>query len=170
MTQVTWHRLGRDQNGSQLIAVDGREYFVGRGNPGTSVDQEYNNCLIDSLRQCLNLMVNRKTVRQELMASFGNAVGRARVTETSYLDVEEHGQHIITYLFRHNLLRPIQNIDLDQFCIIALSATDCNHGVVVGRRDARRRLVVLNHGDIHFDPCLPRSTESMSGDNSATRS
>ena len=83
-------------------------------------------------------------------------MGRALVTETSYLDVAEHGQAIISNLFRNNLVNPIDNIDVDQFCIIALSATDCGHGVVVGRRDAPRRLVVLNHRDIHFDPCLPR--------------
>ena len=52
----------------------------------------YNNCLIDSLRQCLQLTCDRVAVRNDLIRDFGQAAGRAEVTIQSYLDADSHWQ------------------------------------------------------------------------------
>ena len=43
----------------------------------------------------------------------------------------------------------------DDYCVIALDKNREHHGVVVGDKTARYRLVVLNTSDVHFDACLP---------------
>jgi hypothetical protein len=145
--------VGRDRYGDRELRLDGKFYSVGHGNPGSERDGEYNNCLIDSLRQCLNLLVDRKRVRADLIALFGNANGRAKVTLNSFLDLDSHWQTIVVSLFRHTLCNPNANVQLDNFCVIGLFTDDPDHGVVLGDR-SKRRLVVLNTSDTHFDPCL----------------
>ena len=90
------------------------------------------------------------------MRAFGTAEGRARVTLTSFLDVDSHWKEIIESLFRHNLVGLPTDVEADNFCVVALFSDRPDHGVVLGNAHARRRLVVLNTADIHFDPCLPR--------------
>ena len=102
MTQVNWSFNGRTNQGSIKLLINGHHYYKGRGNPGSASIDEYNNCLIDSICQCLGLECNRKLVRQDLERNYGCASGRAKVTEMSYLDVEHHAQDIIRSLCRHN--------------------------------------------------------------------
>ena len=90
------------------------------------------------------------------MREFGTAEGRARVTLTSFLDVDSHWQAILESLFRHNLVGLPTQVEADNFCVVALFSNRPDHGVVLGNANSRRKLVVLNTGDIHFDPCLPR--------------
>ena len=153
-TQVSWHFDGSTARGSRKIIVDGTAYSVGRGDPGRAADGEYNNCLIDSLRQCVGMVSDRKAVRKDLMDEFRNAELRAKVTLESYLDIESHWRSILTALFRHNGSNLPTECDLRQYCVIALYANRAGHGVVFGSLNAPCRLVVLNDSDIHFDPCL----------------
>ena len=135
--------------------INGQYYYKGRGNPGSANDNEYNNCLIDSIRQCLGLECDRKLVRQELEVTYGRDSGRARVTEKSYLDVEHHAQAIIGSLYRHNTSGQRSDCSIADFCVIALYVDREGNGSVVGPLTALNHLVVLNTADVHFDPCLP---------------
>ena len=90
------------------------------------------------------------------MAAYGHASGRAKVTLESYLDVDSHWKAILTSLFRHNEVGLPVNVNLEQFCVVALYRDQPDNGVVLGSvgNPRVRRLVVLNTSDAHFDPCL----------------
>ena len=109
----------------------------------------------DSLRQCLGLVADCKLVRRDLVTQYANASGRARVTTSSYLDVESHWKAILRSLFLHNTCGVPTTCNTDDYCVIALSAERGANGSVEGSRAASRKLVVMNYSDIHFDPCLP---------------
>ena len=86
-SQISWRFDGKIARGTIKIIVDGVAHSVGRGDPGRAAHGEYNNCLIDSLRQCVGMSSDRNAVRCDLEAEFRSADGRARVTQTSVLDV-----------------------------------------------------------------------------------
>ena len=154
ITQVAWRFDGETARGARRVLLDGVAYAKGYGFPGRLDDGEQNNCLIDSLRQCLGIACDRRAVRRDLVYEFSGATGRARVTQDSYLDVVEHGRAILRSLFRHNVSDLPTDVDLGLYCVVALAADREDYGVVVGNVRAPHRLVVLNHGDIHFNPCL----------------
>ena len=139
------------------LEIDGANYSKGYGFPGDSSVGEFNNCLIDSLRQCLgDFHCDRRQVRSDLRTEFGNYVGSDAVTHTSYLDVELHWKAILRSLFRNNTDGRSVTVDLDDYCVVALDGDRPGHGVVLGNMHAMHRLVVINWGNVHFDPCLPR--------------
>ena len=116
-----------------------------------------NDCLIDSLRQCLSLDTDPRKVRSDLMLVFGGALeARARVTPNSYLDLDSHWRVLLQSLFRHNTCGASPECDLEMFCVVSLYRNNVNSGLVVGNIQAARRLVIFNTSDVHFDPCLPR--------------
>ena len=143
-----------------MVTVDDVSYERGRGDPGQGHKSEYNNCLIDSLRQCLGIDVDRKKVRADLERTYRDAIGREQVTHTSYLDIESHWRAILQSIFKHNTSNSPRECDLDEYCIIALYATNEGHGWTNDNLNARYRLVVLNTDDIHFDPCLRKQSGS----------
>ena len=149
-SQVAWHFTG-------LVVVEGISYVAGKGDPGTDrIGDGENNCLIDSLRQCLGIVADCRQVRRDLINEFaGAADDRARVGATTYLDVGAHWRSILRSLFRHEVTGLTVTWSVDDFRVIALSANNAGHGTPEGHRDAPRTLVVLNHGDVHFDPCHP---------------
>ena len=151
---MTWRFDGRTERGAVRIIVDGVSYFEGFGNPGQRDDGEQNNCLIDSLRQCLSIECDRRAVRADLVSEFSDAAGRGRVTEDSYLGVEEHARAILRSLFRHTSSDLLPVVDLGEYCVVALAADRENHGIVIGNVRAPHRLVLFNHADVHFNPCL----------------
>ena len=63
MSQITWQWQGLG-----VVIVDHKTYDVGYGNPGGC-----NDCLIDSLRQCLALDTDPWNVRDDLMIDFADA-------------------------------------------------------------------------------------------------
>ena len=68
--QVTWECTARRTPLGQVqVLVNGIYYYVGYGDPGRAAKGEFNNCLIDSLRQCLGVEVDRREVRQDLLIS-----------------------------------------------------------------------------------------------------
>ena len=147
MHQVTWQ-----WQAVGVVIVDRKIYDVGYGNPGGC-----NDCLIDSLRQCLALDTNPRKVRADLVKAFAHAQEeRAKVTDESYLNLDSHWQEILRALFRHNTCGAGAECDIHMYCVIALYKTSVDNGLVVGDINAPRRLVVMNTADVHFDPCLPR--------------
>ena len=154
-SQLTWRFAGRTSRNARIIVVNGVRHYVGNGNPGDGSAGDVNNCLIDSLRQCVGLQVDRRLVRRDLLANFAKACGRARVDQMSYLDVDAHWRAILASIFRHNTSGVHPTCALDDYCVVALREDMEDHGVVLGSFGARFRLVVLNYGDRHFDPCLP---------------
>ena len=146
MHQVDWR-----WEGPGVVVVDGQRYDVGRGDPGG-----LNDCLIDSLRQCLGLDTNPRDVRRELVLAFAGADDeRARVTNNSYLDLDSHWETLLCSLFAHNSCGASRHCDVQLFCVISLYRDNINNGLVVGSLHAPHRLVVMNTSDVHFDPCLP---------------
>ena len=66
LTQIQWKFDGYTRRSSSKVQVDGAHYYVGHGDPGRAQDGECNNCLIDSLWQCLGITADRKAVRADL--------------------------------------------------------------------------------------------------------
>ena len=153
-SQVDWHLVESKERGRATVVVEGKPYYIGHGNPGLLMDGEENNCLIDSLRQCIGVECSRVAVRRDLMEAHHSDLGRANVTLGSYLDVEEHWRTLLTSIFRHQTNVDFHACDIDDYCVIAL-VRQGEHGVVLGNLTARYRLVIINTGDYHFDPCLP---------------
>ena len=60
-------------------------------------------------------------MRRDLIAQYANAVGRARVTINSYLDVESHWAAIVKSLFLRNTSGELTTCNVDFYCVIALS-------------------------------------------------
>ena len=141
--------------------MNGVRCVVGYGCPGTPHTKERNNCLIDSLRQCLGIRCDRTLVRQDLLEQFGAAVGSARVTPTNFLDVKEHGRAIVASLLRHQEGTVPAPQD---YCIIALHVSrdgSADHGFVVGNLRAAQTFIVLSKANMHFDPCLPQRADNL---------
>ena len=154
-SQVTWSFTNPQR--TELV-VDGLPYRKGYGNPGEASRGEENNCLIDSLRQTLSLQCDRGSVRLDLQSEFGAPDGlewRRHVSHNSYLDIEFHWRAILRSLFRHNSSGLASNCDLEEYCVLALFGNVPGNGTVLGNPNARYRLVIVNWGDVHFDPCLP---------------
>ena len=154
-SQVTWSFTNPQR--TELV-VDGLPYRKGDGNPGDASRGEENNCLIDSLRQTLSLQCDRGSVRLDLQSEFGAPDGlewRRHVSHNSYLDIEFHWRAILRSLFRHNSSGLASNCDLEEYCVLALFGNVPGNGTVLGNPNARYRLVIVNWGDVHFDPCLP---------------
>ena len=80
---------------------------------------------------------------------------RRRVSRNSYLDIECHWCAILQSLFRHNTSGLDTLCDPDDYCVIDLAGTELGNGTVEGNRNAKHKLVIVNWGDTHFDPCLP---------------
>ena len=155
-SQVNWVFQREPYKGRTTIIVDGKQYYIGHGNPGLGLDLdgEENNCLIDSLRQCIGVKCSRIAVRRDLVARHQHDPGRAKVTLNSYLDVEDHWRTILGSIFLHQTDGESDTFDTEDYCVIGLYRQGDN-GVVLGNLSARYRLVVMNTDDVHFDPCLP---------------
>jgi hypothetical protein len=161
-SQVPW-AFTNDDN-SELI-VNGILHRKGYGCPGNAAAGEMNNCLIDSLRQTLDdMQCDRRLVRRDLQNEFGEldiTEPRRHVTHGSYLDVELHWRSIIFSLFRHNISDRVMPRDLNEYRIVALCGNLPGNGIVLGNRYGTRTLVVVNWGDVHFDPCFPINPDAL---------
>ena len=63
--QIDWYFRGH--GGATQIFLEGTNYIVGIGSGG------YNNCLIDSFRQCLGFESDVQAVRDDLCRGYGKA-------------------------------------------------------------------------------------------------
>ena len=83
------------------------------------------------------------------MAEFGHAGDeRAHVSHNSYLDLDSHWETLLRSLLTHSRSAVRPEFNLEAFCVVSLFRNTENNG------NAPRRLVVMNTGDMHFDPCL----------------
>ena len=146
--------------------LDGTLYREGRGVVGAPHTPEQNNCLIDSLRQCLSealgshFYCNRNLVRADLQVLYPPGCSY-EVTFSSFLDVTAHGVVILRSLFANTTSHRHVAFDAPAYCIIALSRDLVANGVVVGNKSAPHRLVVLNTGgNTHFNPLLKMASSS----------
>ena len=109
-----------------------------------------NNCLIDSLCQTLNMQCNHQLVRKNLLDEFGMfaPTDRRHVTSDSFLDVDCHWRSILISLSQQ------VPFDISEYRIVALYADVVGNGVVLGNTNARHSLVIVNTGNMHFEPCF----------------
>ena len=126
--------------------MDGHPYMRG-GADGTE-----KNCLIDSLRQTLYMHdCNMRSVRKDLMDEFGvkdEAEPHKHVTINSYLDADYHWYAILISL------RKQMHFAISNYRIVVLYADAPDNGVVLGPTTASQSLVIINQGDMHFEPCF----------------
>ena len=148
----------------QFLLLDGVEYRVAQGSPLG------NNCLIDSLRQCLdNLECDPRVVRKDLLDRFGGFAANhdAYVGPGNYLVAEEHWQSIVQCLFARNSCGRPTTCNINDYCLIVLNRNNPEHGgnVFGDRHHAPYQLVVANSNNAHFDPCLRTGGASSSSRN-----
>ena len=130
LRQLHWGLRGVTRSGVERLVLDGVEHFVGRVIPVRPSNGEHKTCFIDSLRQCLGITCDRKKLRQDLMAAYGHASGRAKVTLKSYLDVDSHWKAILSSLFRHNEDGLPMNVELEQFCVVGFYRDEPDYSAV----------------------------------------
>ena len=152
MAESKYRWDGYTAAGNRKLVVNGTLTCEERyGDPGDS-----NNCLIDSLRQCLRIESDNMAVRRELQVEFANAVGAERVTANSYLEVTTHAMAIVRALFKHNRSNRPKDIDPYTFCVVGLSANAAStHGDFAGNVASQERLFVMNIGNCHFNAVIP---------------
>ena len=132
-----------------LLVVDDVTYLR------TRASSAGNNCLIDSLRQCLKIPdCDCSLVRQDLLQQFGNASGAANVTTWSHLDAESHWKAILASLFRIHAEELATPRDPEQYCVVVLACHREGQGNFLGDAHAAHRLVVMNENNLHFEPCM----------------
>ena len=159
-TQFQWQRLGMDPgSGDRAVRLDDGCYFLARASG------ENCNCLIHSLRQCLNLVVNVDAVRRSLQREFSDPCGAgcdrtgrrcARGCMKVYADnflSTDHWKAVLKYIGEFAWTGRI-DFDAEQFCLRVIDLTWAAHGVVEGN-PAGRRLTVARENGNHFIPVLP---------------
>lgn len=154
--QVTWSSGGITGSGARTYRVEGGDYVLGQASG------EDNNCLINTLSQCVNTECDVSRVRSDLIDLFSIAPGRGLVTGRSFLELDIHGQAVLQAIYRHATAGPV-DIDIDRYCIIGVSIHDVGHGgVVVGPRDAEIKCMVVCEDYQHFRPLLPQEVAAQS--------
>ena len=102
-----------------------------------------NNCLIDSLRQLLDLTVKVSKIRRALQLQF--RTGAKKVTTRNYLQFDFHAVAIL----RHMGFDPVH------FTLICLDLAHTGHGDVIGF--GARRVYLARQGQNHFIPLFWRA-------------
>ena len=114
------------------------------------------NCLIDTLRQMLNIISNTKRVRMELEKKFTTGPGRIRPGD--FLELQHHWKDVIDLLFRYD------EMDLplspsggrswsDIHKVVCFDMMHLGQGDVVGF--GGRQLVIARQNENHFVPLIP---------------
>jgi hypothetical protein len=143
MHQLAAHREGR------FWVIDGRRYVPGHASGAA------NNCLIDTLRQKLNLVgVNVTWIREELRRRFADP-GDAYVSATNFLTLDLHWAAVVDLLLRAaGRSNTVDHRTVKIVCIDLRGAgADLRHGDVVG--NGRLILHIGRVDESHFIPLLP---------------
>lgn len=133
--------------GSGQLAIGGTLY-----RPGHASGNGYN-CLIDSLRQCLNLECNVATVRQHLLTKFPRE-GASAVTEGNYLVADLHWEETIRGLGQAS--GKSAEVVPEKYKVIMIEWPNQPrkrsrvHGDVMG--SGSHVLYLTNKGNSHFEP------------------
>ena len=125
------------------IVIDTRSYLRGRASGYR------NNCLIDTLRQSLQLVAKVAWVRNQLRRQFAD--GPAIVTEENFLTLQHHWRAIIELLFEADESgKPKASSDI--FTIVCVDLTYRDNGEVVGQGPFK--LHIAREETIHFVPLI----------------
>jgi len=136
-----------------VIRIEGLDYFVG------AASGDGCNCLIDSLRQCLNLICNVSYIRQVLEDRHRGQ--DSQIEQSDYLQLDLHWRDILELLAQHNLCE--RNFDVNDCRIVCVDMILCGHGDVVGSDEAHHILYICRQNMNHFVPLfrLRGSAEPM---------
>ena len=129
--------------GSEIVRVEGRDFFIGRASG------DDNNCLIDTLRQKLNVVVSLQAVRLLLMDQFPS--GPRQVTDWNYLELQHHWRHVIQFLGVASHIR--KAFDPDRFRIVCIDRQYRGNGDVEGNGPVALHIARVNAN--HFVPLFP---------------
>ena len=139
MSQTAW---GYD--GNETIIVNEQRYRRGRASG------HQNNCLLDTLRQKLGLVVNVEVVRDELQRRFPS--GLAFVGKSNYLTLDYHWMAAIDLLFQADT-SGMPKLDHRRFRIICVDLRYIGNGDVVG--EGPREVIIARENANHFIPLHP---------------
>ena len=137
----------------QNIRFEGRTVYVeGEAFVRGQASGDDNNCLIDTLRQALDLTTVRcDNVRQALQREF-SAQDEAHVSATNYLILDLHWWHVLLFLGREAVTQGLiqEPLDPDCFRIIAVDFWHRGSGDVVPLEDTSPREHTLHLSLIHI--------------------
>ena len=129
-------------NHSIVIRIEGVDYFMGVASGNGC------NCLIDTLRQCLNLICNVAYVRQVLEERHRGRNSQIQYME--YLQLDWHWRDVLELLAQHNLVD--RSFDVNDFRVVCVDMNMPGHGDVFGRAEARHTLYIGRQNLNHFVP------------------
>ena len=124
------------------VRIESVDYYMGRAS-GSGC-----NCLIDTLRQCLNLVCNVSYVRQLLEERHRGQ--NTHIEHMDFLQLDWHWRDVLQLLSQHNLCDRI--FDVNDFRVICVDMNLPGHGDVFGRVEARHNLYICRQNLNHFVP------------------
>ena len=136
-----------------VIRIEGLDYFVG------AASGDGCNCLVDSLRQCFNMICNVSYVRQVLEDRHRGK--NSQIEQLAYLQLDFHWRDILELLAQHNLCE--RSFDVNDCRIVCVDMNLPGHGDVVGSDGAHHILYICRQNMNHFVPLfrLRGSAEPM---------
>ena len=160
-TELRWQLLGIDpRSQARIVSIVGQNYLLGHASGAGC------NCLVDSLRQCLGMVVDVGAIRRDLREEFPTACGAGcawrggscergcmKVYDMNYLTTD-HWEAVIRLSGRHSILGPIE-LDAADSCVRVVELTWAGHGSVLGNPAAPRQLTIAREHGNHFIPALP---------------
>jgi len=137
MRQLQWEVVSAaPSDRARILRVDGQLFDLGQASG------EDNNCLIDTLRQQLDVQANQAEVRKQLVAAFPG--GPTQVGPWSYLELQHHWQAVVRLL----------GGDPASFRVACVDLRYRGHGDVVGQ--GSQTLYIAREGANHFVPLRAR--------------
>jgi hypothetical protein len=132
-----WHRR------RVVVRIDGLDFSIGRASG------HQNNCLIDSLRQCLDMICHVENLRSKLVRLHKNRV--TRIPEGDFLDFADHWQDVITLLSEFDQSsKPV--VRCSTVTIVCVDLNLPGHGNVVGT--GPHKLYIARQNLNHFVPLV----------------
>ena len=133
MHQLPWEELSAaPPGGAKVLRVEGHLFALGWA------DGEDNNCLIDTLRQQLEVQAVLSEVRHKLVAAFPR--GPQQVQAWSFLELQHHREEVVRHLGR----------DPESFRVVCVDLQYPGNGDVVGQ--GAQTLYIARGGANHFVP------------------
>ena len=125
-----------------VIRIEGVDYFMG------AASGDGCNCLIDTLRQCLDLVCNVSYVREVL--EHRHRGKNSQIGHMAYLQLDWHWRDVLQLLAQHNLCD--RSFDVNDCRVVCVDMNMPGHGDVFGRVAARRILYICRQNLNHFVP------------------
>ena len=139
MAQVDWSLEG------EHVIISGRRYVQGFASSISS------NCLIDTLREKLNIIANVALIRRYLMAML--PAGHSQVAAPIFLTPSYHWRAVIDSLFRYDMSgKP--KLTHSHIQIVCVDVSYAGNGEAVGTGHMTLHLAKI--GTNHFTPLIAR--------------